>query len=180
MKVLKWLDRHLEEVVVVVLTSVILIALFLQIVFRTFGSVINISLGWTEELSVNALPWLCYFGSSLAVRSRSHMRIEILTHFLPPRAQKVFDIIADLCFLFFAVFVLYYTSTLTYSIFQSHITTAVLGWPKWVFYIGIPIAFLLTVYRLVVDLVKLVKEYKAIGQEAPPPADALAEKEGKA
>jgi TRAP-type C4-dicarboxylate transport system permease small subunit len=157
--VLNWLERNIEKVFITALTGVILVALFLQVVFRF---VIDMPLGWTEELSVLLLPWLCYFGSSLAVRERKHLRIEILTHFLSPWWQKLFDLISNLCFLAFAIFASYYTILLTKTILDRNVMTAVLQWPKWIMYAGIPFAFLLTCYRLVKDIRRNLQELKDI------------------
>lgn len=159
MKAVKWLDRHIEEIMLTFLTALLLTVLFLQVLFRF---AIKLPLGWTEELAINMLPWLCYFGSSLAVRERKHMRIEIITHFLPKKLQKVFDLISDFCFLAFSIFVLYYSTILTQNIILKNAKTAVLAWPKWVMYIGIPIAFALTCYRLAEDIIRCFKELKEI------------------
>jgi TRAP-type C4-dicarboxylate transport system permease small subunit len=161
LKVLKWFDRHIEEVVMVALTWLLLIVLFLQVLFRF---VIKLPLGWTEEIAINALPWLCYFGSSLAVRERKHMRVDIVVHFMPPVLAKIFDLVADICFLGFSVFVLYFSSMLTRSLFINGAKTAVLGWSKGFIYIGIPIAFALTLYRLVMDIIRCCKEIKGLSQ----------------
>lgn len=157
MKVLSWLDKHVEEVIVGTITIVMLIALFLQVIFRY---VINASLGWTEELSVNLMPLFAYFGMSMAVTYRRHLRIDIITNFLPYLWKKIFDLIANIGFFVFAAIISYYTWILTSSYFGKPAVTAVLHIPKWVIYVGIPIAFVLTIYRLIQDTVRTVREIK--------------------
>jgi len=55
---IQWLDKHVEEVFIALLTGIMTIALFAQVIFRF---VINLPLAWTEEISLYMLVWLCYF-----------------------------------------------------------------------------------------------------------------------
>ena len=62
----------------------------------------------------------------------------------------------------FAIFASYYTILLTKTILDRNVMTAVLQWPKWIMYAGIPFAFLLTCYRLVKDIRRNLQELKDI------------------
>ena len=162
MKTVRWLDEHLEEYMVVILTSIMTILLFLQVLFRF---VLNLPLAWVEEISLYSMVWLCYFGCSLAIRKREHLKMEIITNFLRPKAKKVFDLISLVLFFAFAVFVLYHVTLLTADILQRGQVTAVLEIPKWIPYAGVPVAFLLMLIRMIQDFVRTISEMKELGQE---------------
>ena len=162
MKTVRWLDEHLEEYMVVILTSIMTILLFLQVLFRF---VLNLPLAWVEEISLYSMVWLCYFGCSLAIKKREHLKMEIITNFLRPKAKKVFDLISLVLFFAFAVFVLYHVTLLTADTLQRGQVTAVLEIPKWIPYAGVPVAFLLMLIRMIQDFVRTISEMKELGQE---------------
>ena len=162
MKTVRWLDEHLEEYMVVILTSIMTILLFLQVLFRF---VLNLPLAWVEEISLYSMVWLCYFGCSLAIKKREHLKMEIITNFLRPKAKKVLDLISLVLFFAFAVFVLYHVTLLTADILQRGQVTAVLEIPKWIPYAGVPVAFLLMLIRMIQDFVRTISEMKELGQE---------------
>lgn len=162
MKTVRWLDEHLEEYMVVILTSIMTILLFLQVLFRF---VLNLPLAWVEEISLYSMVWLCYFWCSLAIKKREHLKMEIITNFLRPKAKKVFDLISLVLFFAFAVFVLYHVTLLTADILQRGQVTAVLEIPKWIPYAGVPVAFLLMLIRMIQDFVRTISEMKELGQE---------------
>ena len=162
MKTVRWLDEHLDEYMVVILTSIMTILLFLQVLFRF---VLNLPLAWVEEISLYSMVWLCYFGCSLAIKKREHLKMEIITNFLRPKAKKVFDLISLVLFFAFAVFVLYHVTLLTADILQRGQVTAVLEIPKWIPYAGVPVAFLLMLIRMIQDFVRTISEMKELGQE---------------
>lgn len=158
-KILKWLDNYLEYTIITFFTSVMLIVMFAQVVIRF---IFNGNLAWTEEIAMYSMVWLCYFASSLAVKNRSHLKVEIVTVFLKPKAQKLFDMFSLFMFFLFSCFVLYFCTLLTVDVLQRGQVTAVLGIPKWICYAGVPLGFLTTIIRMIQDFKKLFQEYKEL------------------
>lgn len=157
MKIIRWLDQHLEEYMIAILTAVMTVLLFMQVIFRF---ILNLPLAWVEEISLYSMVWLCYFGCSLAIKKREHLKMEIITNFLKPKAKRIFDIISLALFFAFAVFVLYHVTLLTVDILNRGQVTAVLELPKWIPYAGVPAAFLLMLIRMVQDLLRIIREMK--------------------
>src|SRR4051812_9272351 len=59
---------------------------------------------FTEEMGRYLLVWSALAGTALAVRQRAHIRIEFLTIWLPPRAQKIWFAVLDaICLVLFAI-----------------------------------------------------------------------------
>lgn len=162
MKVLKWLDKNIEIAILTILTSVVLIAMFVQIVLRFL---FKFPLPWVEELSTYSLVWLCYFGGSLAVTRRKHMRIEVVTGMLSPKNRKIFDIISDICFFLFICFAIYFAINITFDLAKMNSVTIGVRMPKALAYGVVPVAFILTLIRLIQDLRVCFGELRQIKEE---------------
>lgn len=103
MRLLKWLERHIEELICCSCLVVIAVAVFAQVVARY---VFEIALHWTEEASSIAMVWAVYTGASLCVRERFHIRILVAVQSLPPRMGRFVIFIADGFWAFFCLFMI--------------------------------------------------------------------------
>jgi TRAP-type C4-dicarboxylate transport system permease small subunit len=159
MNALRWLDRNIEKIIIVAVTSLMIAMLTLQVVSRY---AFNRSISWGEELSIFAMVWLAYFGASYAVRQRRHIRITILTDAISPKAKKMVEIACNFFFLAFDLFLVYGTWNMTVLSYQTNQVAAASGMPRWIAIAGMPLAFALLAVRLVQDTVELFREYKIL------------------
>lgn len=58
--------------------------------------VINMSLGWTDEVAGYSLVWITFLGAAWAVIDNDHIGFESLVESLPPRAQSIFVVVVRL------------------------------------------------------------------------------------
>ncbi|KPD10338.1 C4-dicarboxylate ABC transporter [Phaeobacter sp. 11ANDIMAR09] len=100
---LRWFDRHFEELICCSCIAVISICVFAQVVARY---VFEIALHWTEEVASIGMVWAVYMGASLCVRERFHIRIMVAVQSLPHRLARFVVLIADLSWALFCVFML--------------------------------------------------------------------------
>ena len=103
MGALRWLGRHIEELICCICLTVIAISVFAQVVARY---VFEIALHWTEEVAAISMVWAVYMGASLCVRERFHIRIMVAVSALPVKFGRVVIIFADLCWALFSLFML--------------------------------------------------------------------------
>ena len=103
MIVLKWLERHFEELICCSCLVVIAVSVFAQVVARY---VFEVALHWTEEVAAISMVWAVYMGASLCVRERFHIRILIAVSSLPVPIGRVVIFIADFCWAFFCLFMI--------------------------------------------------------------------------
>jgi TRAP-type C4-dicarboxylate transport system permease small subunit len=76
---------------------------FVSVLFRY---VLNRPLAWTEELASLCFAWLTFVGAYVGFRTRSHIRIDTVTIFLPPAVRRMILNLVDLCVLaLLAVFI---------------------------------------------------------------------------
>jgi len=103
MKVIMWLDRHFEELFLFLLSAITVAVVFLQVFMRY---VMGNSLSWSEELARYCSIWLIYIGISYGVKKHRHIKVDaFLSLIKDKRGKLVIDIISNLAFLVFAIFV---------------------------------------------------------------------------
>ncbi|MDR2179225.1 MAG: TRAP transporter small permease [Synergistaceae bacterium] len=173
MSVLKWLDKNLEKVIVAAATTVLLSASFLGVVTR-YG--FNMSLTWTEEVSLFALIWLAYFGAAISVTRRRHLRIELLPMLLlGKRGQKIVNILVNVVFFGFALFIVKGTLDMTLLAYRTNQVFAATGIRRWTSVAAVPCAFLVLALRVFQDTLRQFAEYKAMDKTGEPSAGTPAE-----
>ena len=143
MKVLKWIDKNLEEVLIAFTIVVIAVVMFMQFTFRLFGS----SLTWSEEVSRYMFVWSVGLGISYATKNNKHLRMDVLPQLVPKLAPS-FDFISDLSVLVVSVWMLgpgYKTLSMLAGGTQVGATTGV---PMWIVYLSMYAGFVLSIIRL--------------------------------
>ena len=103
MAALKWLERHIEELICCSCLVIIAVAVFSQVVARY---IFEIALHWTEEAASIAMVWAVYTGASLCVRERFHIRIMVAVQSLPTLLGRYVIFIADAFWAFFCLFMI--------------------------------------------------------------------------
>ena len=103
MVILKWLERHFEDVVCCTLIVVITLCVFAQVMSRYIFSV---ALTWTEEVAAISMVWAVYMGAALCVRERFHLRIMVGVRALPPRLGRTVIVCADSAWALFCLLML--------------------------------------------------------------------------
>ena len=101
MPVIRWLERHFEELICCVALVVIAVSVFSQVIARY---VFEVALHWTEEVAAISMVWAVYTGASLCVRERYHIRIIVGVNALPVRLGRYVIFLADLLWAAFCVF----------------------------------------------------------------------------
>lgn len=154
MQFLSWLNKHIEELFLGLSMISFVIIMGLQVFMRY---VVNDSLPWPEELSRYIFIWFAFIGVSYSVRTNSHLRIDILFHYLSKKMIRVVETVSDLFFLFFSVIVLLSGIKLFTTILETMQTSPGLGLPMAFVYLSLPIGFGLAIVRLLQNIIKRFK-----------------------
>jgi len=118
LKVLKFLDKHFEEMFVVVLFAWVILLISIQIITRYFLTSIN--LPWTEEIARYSYIYMVFIGVSYGTRMDSHLKVDILKGALSIKGQKVQRILTEIvCTVFFI-----YLTPFALKIVQAQIKSA--------------------------------------------------------
>jgi len=102
----KWLDENGERVMLLFLYSFIVLVIALEVIRRF---VLMYSSVWGEETARFAFIYLVWIGAAVAVRDRAHIRIDVITHMLPPRGAALVYLLADLLTVALACFAIYWS-----------------------------------------------------------------------
>lgn len=158
MRIIKWLDNNIERVTLLILLAVMTIVTVLQVFMRY---VMENSLSWSEELARFCFIWLVYIGISYGVKRAKHVRVEAILSVLKRRGKFVINLIANVLFLYFAIYATYYGFSIMNSIQATGQTAPALGIPMSIMYLGMPIGMLLTIIRLVQRIIYETKLFLA-------------------
>lgn len=86
---LEWLRRRAENIAAAMLAAMF-IAFMLQIIFRY---VLNLSIGWTHEISVVLWIWLVLFGSAFVVREQEEIRFDLIYGAVGDQSRRIMGIV---------------------------------------------------------------------------------------
>jgi len=148
---LRSIDRGLatiEDTLVTWMVGIISIILGLGVILRY---VFNDPITWSEEFVVTLFVWLVMLGVPSALRSRMHIRIDVLILRLSLRMRRLFGIIACLSGLVIMVAAIYAGYMHTTGVWGSH--TPMLGYSMGWIFIAMPIGFAITLFHSAMILI---------------------------
>ena len=146
MKVLRFLDEHLEKIFCVIFLALMSIIIVLQVFFRY---VLNNSLSWSEELARYLFIWMIYIGISYGVKLDKHICVDAVYTFMPKSIKRGYAIVAYLLFLAFAVFIVYYGIMVVGMQISSGQVSPAMGLPTQDVYAAPAVGMILPIIRLI-------------------------------
>jgi len=147
---------RLVEWMLVVLSILIFVVVFLQVLFRYL---LRQPLFWSEELPRYLLIWMCFLAAALAQKHDAHINITLCLAPLSTRTRQLFKILTDAVILAF-LWVLIYSGGLVTSITAHHRSTA-LQLPMGLVYAALPVGAILMSLYLVLQIADSVRRQKA-------------------
>ncbi len=149
----KWSFDDMEGYLMVLITSMLVIDVFLGILARF----IHFEHVFATELGKYLFIWLCLIGVSAAAKDNQHIRISYIVERLPIN-PRITWIMSQLIFLLFAILFLYLSSRLTWMHFTMNKSAVGFNFPMYVFTLAMPVGFFLTSIRLIKDIVNHSRE----------------------
>lgn len=141
----KWLDENGERVMLLFLYSFIVLVIALEVIRRF---VLMYSSVWGEETARYAFIYLVWIGAAVAVRDRAHIRIDVITHLLPPRGQALIYLLGDLLTVALACLAIYWSlDPVLVSWKYGNVTDGLRIVRVW-FLLAVPFGFTLMLLRL--------------------------------
>ena len=132
-----------EQVLIVIVLTAMLLLAFLQVLLRNAW---DFGLLWVDILLRHLVLWLGIMGASLATRMNRHIRIEVLTRFLPARHQRL----VERGVLLFAAAVSTFLGVAAVDLVRQEQGTGSMAFgpvPTWMLQLVLPVGFAIVAFR---------------------------------
>lgn len=158
-KLLKFLDEHGEETMLILLECAIVLVMLYQIIRRY---VFNSSLSWSEEFCRYCFIWFMFIGYSYSIRERIDLRMDAIVNLLPVKVRRLVNRIGLI--ICFALTVLVFVNS--FGVLNMVINTGEkstsMQLPMSVVYVSMTIGFGLAIVRYIQ---RFIEEFKSGKEE---------------
>ncbi|MBE0597583.1 MAG: TRAP transporter small permease [Desulfuromonadales bacterium] len=168
---LKFLD-HLEEWIVATMIGGATIIIFLSVLHR-YGAgmpipvvqdwLINLNMGWAQELCIYMFIWMAKFGAAYGVRTGIHVGVDVFINSLKDKTRAKFVVIGLSGGALFTGIIGTLGSAFVWEVGMRYAIASTFGfdwpdltegptspdleWPVWIFYSAIPLGSYLMCFR---------------------------------
>lgn len=128
---------------------------FTQIILRNF---LDSAIAWANPFVQNMVMWIAFIGASIATKEKSHLKLDIISKFLPIKAKIFCELLVHLL----SLVVLYYLSQASIEFIKLEMeypSSHVGKFPGWYFLMIIPSGFVVITLR---HLVLIVEDFYSI------------------
>ncbi|WP_299792209.1 TRAP transporter small permease [uncultured Marivita sp.] len=154
METLRKIDRDAERWLLLVFYVMLVITMAIEVLRREIFSYSSI---WGEEIVRYSFIYLAWIGAAAAVKERAHIRIDVLMHYLGPRAKALLYIIGDIVMFLVAIVALYWSiETVHVSLNFGSVTAGLRISQAW-FLMAVPVGFTLIIWRLLQSVYRDIK-----------------------
>jgi len=158
MKFLRWLDKNLEEKIMMILLMAMTLIMGVQVVCRY---VFNNSLSWTEELTRFLFVWITFISIGYCLEKKISLRIEQLVTLLPQMVQYTILLVVNLLMTAFFIYMIpqawAYAASAIASGQKSSAMSINMAWVQGSTVVGFGLAFARSVQNIIRNVVQLRK-----------------------
>ncbi len=152
------LDRNGERWLLLVFYTTIVLVVTSEVVRRF---VLAYSSVWGGEIARFMFIYLAWVGASAAVRERTHIRIDALLHWLPPRGRAALLLFGDAMTLLLAVIALYWSLVPIHTSLHFGSVTDGLRVSRAWFLAAVPLGFAMMSFRVIQSMVRDLRDMRA-------------------
>jgi len=139
------IDKNAEKWLLLVFYVMLVVTMAVEVLRREIFSYSSI---WGEEIVRYSFIYLAWIGAAAAVRDRAHIRIDVLLHYIGPKAQGLTYIFGDIVMFIVAIIALYWSfETVLVSAKYGSVSHGLRISMVW-FLIAVPFGFILVICRL--------------------------------
>ncbi|MEP3640241.1 MAG: TRAP transporter small permease [Paracoccaceae bacterium] len=161
MDLLRKIDRNAERWLLLVFYVMLVITMAIEVLRREVFAYSSI---WGEEIVRYSFIYLAWIGAAAAAKERAHIRIDVLMHYLGPRAKALLYIFGDLVMFVVAIIALYWSLETVYVSAKFGSVTDGLRISKVWFLLAVPVGFALMIWRLIQSF---MRDFKALRDGTP-------------
>lgn len=157
MKLIKWMDEHLEECLMVILLVVIAAVSMLQVVIRKIPWIP--ALTWAEEFCRFCWIWSVFISLPYTIRMGNMLRVGVLLDALPGYIRKSINIAVDAVTTACMLLLAWHSVGVIATIKASGEASPAMLWPMWLVYSIMLIGFAMATLRGVQQIYLHVKHF---------------------
>lgn len=131
------------------ISAVCLVLLTVIAVFFRF--VLHSPIAWAEEVQMILVVWSVFFGSSIAIREKGHIAVDIFFDALPKPVQKILNVLIWVIIAVTIVSIAKLQMDRVGDLLKADLRTSILRIPSAWEYIGVVIACVLMLISHVID-----------------------------
>lgn len=164
MKVLKWLDEHFEEAILVALLILICCIELIQVIVRNIPWIP--ALTWAEEFCRFCWIWSVFISLPYTIRKANMLRVSVLLDMFPTKLKNTLNIIVDLITTAAMGLLGYYSTGVVAKIVKSGEVSPAMRWPMWIIYSIMIVGFFLGTIRGIQQAIIHIKHFNDKGLSA--------------
>lgn len=153
MKVLRFLNKHFEEIIMVLTLAAIIVVMTFQIIRRY---VFNDSLTWSEEFCRYCYIWMMFVSFSYSIHLKADLRVDALVLMLAAQVKKALDLVILIICLVFTGFLFYNSFGTVANVMETGETSVALHLPLYVVYSASVVGYGFGTLRYIQQLYNLV------------------------
>lgn len=154
MKVLDYIVRNIEEIIVATGMAVASVVLFINVVLR-FG--FNSGWEWAEEVARYSIVWIVFVGGSICARKGMHLAVDAMALRLSQTGQQYLRMFVNVLCILFCIYLVIYGYGMAELARETEQITAALEIPIFYVYLAIPVGGALMAIRFVQDFYLALK-----------------------
>ena len=113
----------------------------------------NASNIWSEELARYIFIWMIWLGTSVSMKQKEHIRMDMLMNAVHGKGKLVLDLVSGIIMLAFCIFLVKYGWDLVASMMSRGNKSVALRLPMWIVYSSLPFSQLIVALRLIGSIV---------------------------
>ena len=145
MKLVKWLDEHFEETLLVVLLVLISVVELIQVIIRNVPFIP--ALKWAEEFCRFCWIWSVFLSLPYTIRKASMLRVSVLLDVMPAKVKSSINILVDIITAATMCLLGVNSVSVIQKIVKSGETSPAMKWPMWIIYSIMLLGFFLAALR---------------------------------
>ncbi|HHZ02088.1 MAG TPA: TRAP transporter small permease [Tissierellia bacterium] len=155
MSVIKWLDEHFEEAIMVILLILISCVMMAQIIARNIFN----SMTWPEEFSRYCYIWSVFLSLGYTIKKGNMLKVGIVMDLLPPKLRKAIEIVVNIIIL--AICVVFFRNSIIYTgiVRSTGQISPAMHLPMWIMYSATVLGFGMASIRTFQEIISNIKNF---------------------
>ncbi len=161
-KFLRYINKYIEEISLVILLSSMSIIIVFQVFMRY---VMKNSLSWSEEVARYIFIWIIYLGISYGIKMKRHIKMDAGLLLFPVKSRKYILLLSDIISLIFSIIILFYGYEVTSLIVRLGQASPAMGISMGYLYAAPVVGFSLVSVRLLQNIAGNIRSIRSLDKD---------------